>query len=491
MLLLAFIPQAFLPELREGHYIVHMETAPGTSIAESMRIGNAITRELRALPFVRTVAQRVGRASSDDVYGTHSSELEVDLKTMNAADAEMAVAKLREIVAAFPGTAAEVNSFLTERISETITGYTAPVVLNIYGPELDALDAAARDVAATLGGVKGAADVQLQSPPGAPQLTIRLRPDALARWGLAPGDVLDTLHAAYEGNVVGEVVEEGRTVEVAALLDPMLRRDVASVGALPIRSSNGTYVSLRDVADIRQDAGRYVVLHDAAKRVQTITCNVTGRGVADFVNEARATVSKRVVLPQGAFVQFTGAAEAESKSRQEVMVHSLVAAVAIFLLLYIVFGSARNLLLVAANLPFALAGGVIALFLSRGELSVGSLVGFVTLFGITLRNSIMMVSHYQHLVDLEGCEWGRATAIRGASERLVPILMTSIVTALGLLPLAIASGSPGREIEGPMAIVILGGLVTSTALNLLVLPALALRYGRFTKSPALDHHHIN
>jgi CzcA family heavy metal efflux pump len=482
LLLLAFLPQAFLPELHEGHYLVHLETAPGTSIEESLRIGDVITHEMLALPFIRSVAQRVGRSAADDIYGTHQSEIEIDLKPVSGKEAETAAEKLRELLGGFPGTASSVNTFLTERIEETITGYTSPVVVNIYGNDLDALDAAANDIASTLGRIRGAADVQLRSPAGAPQLAIRFRHDALARWGLAPVDVLDALRVAYEGESVGEVYEGSRAFDVAVILDRDLRRSVASVGALPIRNAAGVYVPLREIADITQTSGRYVILHDSAKRVQTVTCDVTGRDVPSFVDEARRVVAARVVLPRDSFVQFTGAAEAQARSRRDLVIHSLIAGIGILLLLLIVLGSGRNLSLVALNLPFALAGGVVALFVSRGELSVGSLVGFVTLFGITLRNSIMMISHYDHLVTEEGCEWNRETAIRGASERLVPILMTSIVTALGLLPLAIASGSPGREIEGPMAIVILGGLITSTALNLLVLPTLARRYGRFGKT---------
>lgn len=477
--LVVFLPESFLPELHEGHYLAHLETAPGTSIEQSIAIGNAMTKQLLALGFVRTVAQRVGRAATDDVYGTHSSELEVDLKPVSGDQAATAAAKMRDALSAFPGAAFSVNTFLTERIEETISGFTAPVVVNIYGNDLDALDAAAGDVAAALARVKGATDVQMQSPPGAPQLTIRLDHAALARWGLAPVDVLEAIRTAYEGSVVGQVYEGARSFDVAVRLEPELRRSLSDVGSLPLRNTAGTFVPLRDVASIEQTAGRYEILHDSAKRVQTVTCNVTGRDVGTFVEEARRAVAAHVVLPQGSYVEFTGAAEAQARSRRDLVVHSTVAGVGILLLLLIVLGNARNLLLVAVNLPFALVGGVLALVVSRGELSVGSLVGFVTLFGITLRNSIMMLSHYDHLVRLEGCTWNAETAMRGASERLVPILMTSIVTAIGLMPLALASGSPGREIEGPMAIVILGGLITSTALNLLVLPTMALRWGKF------------
>jgi Cu/Ag efflux pump CusA len=201
--------------------------------------------------------------------------------------------------------------------------------------------------------------------------------------------------------------------------------------------------------------------------------------VGSFVNEASARVRSRVSLPAGHYIEFAGTAEAQSRSRRELLLHSALAGVGIVILLSIVTRTTRNLLLVLANLPFALVGGVLAVFVTGGNLSLGSMVGFVTLFGITLRNSIMMVSHFEHLVEVEGREWGLETALEGASDRLAPILMTSLVTALGLLPLAIGMAAPGREIEGPMAVVILGGLLTSMALNLLLLPTLALRYGRF------------
>jgi Cu/Ag efflux pump CusA len=247
---------------------------------------------------------------------------------------------------------------------------------------------------------------------------------------------------------------------------------------LPLRNPTGTYVRLKDLADITQGSGRYVILHNGARRVQAITCNVTGRDVTSFVADARKRVSA-VALPPGSYVEFGGTAEAQARSTRDLVVHSIIAGVGIVLLLSLVLRSARNLLLVFVNLPFALVGGVLAVLFSGGVLSVGSLVGFVTLFGITLRNSIMMLSHFEHIVASDRAIWGPETALRGAQERLAPILMTALVTALGLLPLALGSGAPGREIEGPMAIVILGGLFTSTALNLLVLPGLALRYGKF------------
>jgi Cu/Ag efflux pump CusA len=238
---------------------------------------------------------------------------------------------------------------------------------------------------------------------------------------------------------------------------------------------------LRELADIESGPGRHVIAHEAVQRRQQVTCNVENRDVAAFVTDLRREIAG-ISFPPGTYPVFAGSALVQSAARRELLLHSALAGVGIILLLSIVFHSSRNLLLVLANLPFALIGGVLAVFASGGSLSLGSLVGFVTLFGISTRNSIMMISHFEHLVQSEGMKWDIDAALRGASERLLPILMTALVTALGLLPLAIGTGEAGREIEGPMAIVILGGLITSTVLNLLVLPTLALRYGSFTSN---------
>jgi Cu/Ag efflux pump CusA len=233
------------------------------------------------------------------------------------------------------------------------------------------------------------------------------------------------------------------------------------------------------VADVYETSGRYQLQHQAAQRVQTVTANVSGRDVASFVADATSKIAREVALPPGAHVEFAGTAEAQAQSRRDLLVNASLTGIGIIVLLSIVTRHWQNLMLVLINLPFAFVGGVFAVALTGGLISLGSMVGFVTLFGITLRNSILMISHYEHLVVIEGRAWGPGPAIDGAADRLIPILMTSVVTALGLLPLAIGAGEPGREIEGPMAIVILGGLLTSMALNLLVLPTLALRFARF------------
>ncbi len=477
---LPFFSTSFLPELHEGHFIVHMSAVPGSSLDESLRRGGQVTEALRKLPFVRSVGQRAGRAElADDTWGPHYSEIEVDLKPMGGEEEEAAQREIRKNLAQLSGLSFSMETFLTERIQETLSGYTASVVANIFGTDLDRLDLEAQQVADALGRVPGARDVQMQAPPGTPEIAVALNPPELLHWGFQPVSVLQDIHTAYEGEHVGDVYEGNRVFGVDVILPPALRSRVDSASQLRLRSPDGVFVPLGQLARVYQTSGRYAVLHNGARRVQTVTLNVAGGDATAFVRNAQQQIAAKVKLAPGDYVQFSGTAEAEAQARHDLILHSILAALGIVLLLSIVLMNARNLFLVLANLPFALVGGILAVFAGGGQLSLGAMVGFVTLFGITLRNSIMLISHYEHLVTVEGREWGYRTAIDGASERLIPILMTALVTALGLLPLAIGSSAPGQEIEGPLAIVILGGLITSTALNLLLLPTLALRFGRF------------
>ncbi len=478
---------SFLPQFREGNYIVHMAEVPGTSLQQTLKLGERVTQRLLRIPFVGSVCADAGRASlSDDSHGTHQSEIWIRLKPASSVPANAAESAIREAVTKFTGANFSVNSFLTERINETLSGYTAAVVVNIFGNNLDTLDYKAEQIARLLGKMRGATDIQLQSPPGAPQMVVRLRRSELKRWGFEPVDVMDAVQTAYRGDIVGQVCDGNRVFGVSVVLDPKQGHNPAELGSLLLRNSSGIYVRLDQLADIYEDSGRYVVQHEGARRGETITCNVKGIGVSPFVSAAKRRIASSVHFPPGTYAAFSGTAEARARSQHEILIHSLFAAVGIILLLSVVMRNYRNLSLVLLNLPFALVGGILAVFVTGGNMSIGSLVGFVTLFGITLRNSIMLISHYEHLVEVEGMSWSIEAAVRGASERLVPILMTATVTGLGLLPLALASGTAGREIEGPMTIVILGGLFTSTALNLLVLPTLSLRFGKFEKKEATE-----
>jgi CzcA family heavy metal efflux pump len=484
---LPFFGGEFLPEFREGHFVLQVSAAPGTSLDEMRRLGTAISGQLLGLPAIATVSQQIGRAEQgEDTWGPHRSEFHVELKPVGARTQERTADAIRAVLAGFPGLQSEVLTFLGDRISETITGEVAPVVVNIFGDDLDVLDATAREVAGVVAAVPGAADVVVKSPSGAPRTTVRLRPERLTQLGFRPVDVLEAVQTAYQGNVVAQTHRANQTADVVVVLDPASRRDPEAVGSLLLQNADGLRVPLGELADVEDASDRYLILHEGARRRQAVTCNPT-RDVVSFVADARRAIAERVSMPPGIYAVFGGEAETHLAARNELLTHAAIASVGVVLLLAVGLGSWRNLVLLVVNLPFALVGGVIAVAISgwidpaAARLSIGTLVGFVTLFGITTRNSLMMVSHFDHLVREEGQVWSAETALRGATERVVPILMTASVTTLGLLPLALGSGQAGREIEGPMAIVILGGLVTSTALNLLVLPTLAVRWGRFDR----------
>jgi Cu/Ag efflux pump CusA len=301
----------------------------------------------------------------------------------------------------------------------------------------------------------------------------------LSASGLRVDEALAAIETATRGSTVGQVFEGSRSTDVVVILHPDARTRTEGLGRLPLFNADGRMVELRQVADLVRTSGRYMVAHQGARRLVTVTANVHGRDEGAFADEVQRRLLADVRLPAGIYAEIGGTARARREAARELLLYGLLAGAGIIMLLSLAFGEASRLLLVLANLPFALVGGVLAVFATGGVLSLGSLVGFVTLFGIATRNAVMLISHYEHLVRDEGAPWGAATALRGAVERLGPIVMTAAVTGLGLLPLALGSGDPGREIEGPMATVILGGLITSTLLSLFVLPILALAFGRF------------
>ena len=470
----------FLPDFREGHFVLQLSMAPGGSIDALRRVGVHVSEVLLANPHIDTINQQIGRTElSEDPWGPHRSEFHIELKKLDP-EVEAGVGdEIRAELEKIPGITFELLTFLGDRIGESISGETAQVVVSLYGDDLDLLDAKAADVARALGSVRGAADVQRGSLAGMPSLEVELKRDRLVACGFTPLQVMEAIQTAYEGRTLAQVHDGPRAIDVVAILPESRRADPEGVALLPLRAPDGTLVPLRELADVHLTTGRYMLLREGGRRRQTVTCNVTGRDVSSFVAEAKPRVAADVPLPAGSYLVWGGAAEQEHAAKKELMLHGALAGLGVLLLLSGAFGSARNLLVVLSNLPLAFVGGVLAAFMTGGTLSMGSLVGFVTLFGVTMRNSIMLLSHLKHLVTSEGVTFGVDAVVRGACERLLPIVMTALVTSLGLLPIALGSGSAGREIEGPMAVVILGGLATSTLLNLLLLPTLALKFGRF------------
>ncbi|WP_176598599.1 MULTISPECIES: efflux RND transporter permease subunit [Sphingobium] len=476
-LLFLSLGNELLPAFRERHYVLQVIGPTGASMDWMRRTGARISHDLLALPQVATVEQQMGRAEAgEDTFLPNHSEFHVKLKPVNGAGEEAAQTGIRAVLARYPGIQTEVLTFLGDRIGESLSGETAAVAISVYGADLDTLDRVAAQISRVVGQVPDAADVQVKAPAGTPVLRVRLDHDRMALHGITATDAYDAIEIAFQGHVVAQTSDANRTVDIALALPPSLRQDPEGIGDMLVRAADGTAARLGDIATIREEEGRSTIAHDGGQRRQVVTVNPTRSDVSGFVRAASARIAAQVPLPPGVYVEFAGAAEGQAAASNQLLLNVAFAAIAMVALLSLAFGGARPAGLILSGAPFALAGGVVAVLLTGGTLSLGALVGFVTLFGIAARNAILLLSHTDHLVQTEGAPWSLDTVLRATRERVTPILMTALVTALGLAPLAIDSGQAGREIQGPMAVVILGGLISSTVMSLLLLPVLILRW---------------
>jgi CzcA family heavy metal efflux pump len=469
-----------LPAFKESHFVLGVSGPPSTSLPAMRRYGQAISADLLAIPGVQSVEQQIGRAEGgEDTWGTNKSEFHVELKPrLKAAEQDHIEKAIHGVLDAYPGLTTEVVTFLGDRIGETLTGETAALAVNVYGQDLGAIDDAAARIVAVLKALPGTKDVQVQAAPTTPAVRVDLDFAALGRYGVSTREALDAVQAAYEGASVAQVYDNARVTAIVVTTPPDLRRTPEAVGDLVLRGAGGATVPLSAVAKVYLADGRTSISHEGGLRRQVVTVNPAPKDVQAVTQAVQAAVAARVKLPTGVYVAYAGAAEGARAARNELMFNVALAAGGVVALLLLAFGSGRSVGLILASAPFSLLGGVVAVALTGATLSLGSLVGFVTLFGIAARNAILLVSHADHLVTAEGRDWSLATVIQATRERVTPILMTALVTALALLPLAIQTGQAGREIQGPMAIVILGGLVTSTVMSLFLLPPLVWRFGR-------------
>jgi CzcA family heavy metal efflux pump len=481
---LPFLGGTFMPDFREGHFVIQMSSSiPGTSLDEMLSVGRRVSAEILALPYVQSIEQQVGRAElGEDTWGPHRSEFHVELKPDATVDQGQAQEELRGIMAHYPGVESEVVTFLGDRISESLSGETAQVAVKVFGNDLDTLDSTGDRVAAIIAKIPGVVDLQFKRQSGTPVIALQLIPAALAATGLKVQDVLDTVETAYAGAKVGQTFHGTRTVDVDVLLPDSFRHEPTALRRLMLTSPSGP-VPLSQVARIDVAQDRYSIEHDGGQRRVSVTFNVGAGSLQSVVQQAQLSIAQSMALPAGVFLEFTGAAAAERQTRTELIMYSALALALIVMILFVSFHWRANSWLVLANLPFSLIGSVFAIAVTGIGISLGTVVGLVTVFGVSARNAILQLAHYEHLVDTEGSPWNIELILRGANERLIPILMTAAVTALGLAPLAFGINRPGQEIEGPMAVTVLGGLLSSTLLNLLVLPALAQRYVRV---PARD-----
>ena len=476
--------QEFLPHFQETDFLMHFVEKPGTSVEAMQRVTVQASKDLRAIPGVRNFGSHIGRAEvADEVVGPNFTELWISVDPN--VDYEATVKKIEETVLAYPGLYRDVLTYLRERIKEVLTGASASIVVRLYGPELATLRSKAKEIETAMGTVPGVTNLKVETQVNVGQIEVRLRPDAAERFGLTAGHVRRASTTLLKGTKVGEVYEGQKKFDVVVWGAPSIRSDLAAIRALPIDSPSGVQVRLGDVADVVMAPTPNEIKRENASRRIDIVCNAQGRDLGAVAREIEEKV-RAIRFDREYHPEFLGEYAARQESTQRLLFLSAIAFIGIVLLLYVDFGQWRPTLLVLLTIPFALIGGVIAVLISGGSLSLGSIVGFVTVLGIAARNGIMLVSHYRHLEREEGQALGLALVLRGSEERLSPILMTVLATGLALLPLAAAGNKPGHEIEYPLAVVILGGLCTSTLLNLFLLPALYLRFAKPSGTPAAD-----
>jgi CzcA family heavy metal efflux pump len=473
-----------LPSFKERDFLMHWLTKPGTSHPEMNRITIQGSRELRSIPGVRNFGAHIGQAFlMDEVVGIYFGENWISIDPN--VDYDETVAKIQEVVDGYPGLYRDVLTYLKERIREVLTGAGEAIVVRIYGPDLEVLRSKADEVRDAMKKIDGIVDLHVELQEEIPQVEVEVDLEAAKYYGIKPGDVRRAAATLISGVEVGDIYEHhGRTYEVYLWSTPETRNSVSDIRELLIDTPAGGHVRLQDVADVRVAPEPNVIAREAMSRRINVEANVSGRDLGSVAQDV-GRILETIEFPLGHHPELIGEYAELQAAREQLLIASVLAALGIFLLLQLCFGSWRLASLAFFTLPSALVGGLLAVFMSVGVISLGALVGFLTVFGIAARNSILLIDHCQHLERYEGETFGPGLVLRGARERLAPILMTAITTGVALLPLAVAGEIPGHEIEYPMAVVILGGLVTSTLLNLFVVPSLYLKFGAGV-APAIE-----
>lgn len=469
--------QALLPSFKERDFLMHWVTQPGTSLSEEVRISERACRELLEVPGVLNCGAHIGQAlAADEVVGVNFGENWISVDP--SADYETTLAAVQEVVDGYPGIHRDVQTYLKERIREVLTGEGDAVVVRVYGDDLETLRELAGEIEEVMGGIDEAVEEHISLQVDIPQVDVEVNLAAAKLHGIKPGDVRRAAAAMVASEEVGDLWREGKVFDVRIWSPPEVRSDVTSIGNLPITTASGDLVRLADVATITVNATPGVIDRNNNSRRIDISANAASEGELGLLVAKLEEGLASVEFPAGYHAEILGEyAEREAATRQ-LLIFAAGALLAIFLLLQASFNSWRLALLVMFTLPVALVGGVLAAYLSGGVLSLGSIVGFLTVMGIAARNGILLISHCQHLERYENDRFGPELVLRGAGERLAPILMTTLATGLALVPLIMMGTIPGHEIEHPMAVVIVGGLVTSTLVNLFILPSLYLRFGK-------------
>ncbi|AWV88669.1 efflux RND transporter permease subunit [Bradymonas sediminis] len=472
--------QAFLPEFNEGTLTVSAVTLPGTSLETSGKLGKRIEEIMLAHPEVVSTSRRTGRAELDEhAQGVNAAEIDVDLKMHERSQDEF-LAALRQDLAQLPGMNITIGQPISHRIDHMLSGTRANIAVKIFGSDLYELRRLGQEVSEAMENVEGVVDLNVEQQMDIPFLLIDFDRDAIARHGLRVREVAEVIETAFVGHDVSRIIEEQRGFDLLVRYPEDAKANLESIRQTLIKTPTGAQVPLHALADVRRDRRPNRISRESVQRNIVVSCNVAGGDLVGVVEKIRSRVGEQVVMPTGYHVEYGGQFESATQASQTLTLLTGVVIIGIFLLLFVSLGSGRDALLVMANLPHALIGGVVGVYVLDGILSVASLIGFITLFGIATRNGLLMVSHIRHLHYEEGVSDRWQAVKQGAMERLAPILMTALASGLGLVPLALQAGEPGSEIQAPMAIVLLFGLISATALNMIVVPALYLRFGEIT-----------
>ena len=474
--LVPFLGRSFLPEFNEGSLTLSLVTLPGTSLEESNRIGNLAEEIILSHPEVKSTARRTGRAELDEhAQGVNGAELDVRFE-LNGKGKDEFIGELRRALSALPGTNVTIGQPIGHRIDHMLSGTRANIAVKIFGSDLQQLRMYAQMAKAEMQKVQGAVDVAVDEEVEVPQTKIKFNRLVMARYGITVGELAEAIDIAFNGEVATEIREGQNTFDLIVRFDEANRGDIHKIRNALFDTPSGAKVPLAQLAEVVNEKGPNRISRENVQRKTVVQANVSGRDLRSVVDEMKENIEKNIKFAQGYYVEFGGQFESEQEATRIIALLSLVSLSIIFLILYFQFGAIKPALFILINLPLALIGGVWSVFLTDGIISVASLVGFITLFGIATRNGILMISHYKHLLD-DGMVFTDAI-IQGSLERLSPILMTALTAGLALVPLALGAGEPGKEIEAPMAVVILGGLLTSTALNMIVVPSLYLKFGK-------------
>ena len=473
--------KAFLPEFNEGSLTVSAVTLPGTSLEQSDALGRRVENILLLHPEVVTTSRRTGRAELDPhAQAVHSSEVEVTLEMRDRSKQQM-LAAMRRDLAALQGMNIVIGQPISHRIDHMLSGTRANIAVKLFGQDLYELRQVANQIKSEVEEVPGAVDISVEQQADIPFLKVHFDRATIARYGLHIEDVALAIRTAYFGTTVSLVLEGQASFDLVVRFHDRTKQDADAIRETLITTREGAQLPLHALAEISYDLGPNTISRENVQRKIVIMANVAERDLNSVVEDIRQRIDENIQLPRGYHVEFGGQFESAESATRTLLVLGTVVVTGIFLLLFIAFHSARDALLIMLNLPLALIGGVIGVYIMDGVLTVASIIGFITLFGIATRNGVMMVSHIQNLAKHEHIGDVLIAVKQGAMERLNPILMTALATGLALVPLALSAGEPGSEIQAPMAVVILFGLLSSTVLNMIVVPALYLRFGSITQ----------